>query len=696
MEGTCYCGKKATKLQTKKPGPNLHRWFHVCPVKQCNYFKWVGKRCVDSSWYNSRMEKTQRRRQEQEEKPYTLEGSGVIAAIQNRSTSVQFHLRSIDKIAIIVGDNGYSLLDALRQLPAVTFDETAKEWIMPATFQCYTNAYESLLTSPHYRTIYSTPLADTIIRFLPHDHSTTNTSDHNSGDKATMALDVEERIKINVKSHSIWNHMMDYQQQGVRECLLKGGRVLLADDMGLGKTIQALAVSLAYSDSWPVLVICPTSLLFTWLDQIQQWLYPVVSNKDIRITLKGSDLFGFSPPQVLPVAIAPSQHSLVDMDPTTDGHHLDQLVSQPQYQARGTSLPIQSSLSDGSQKTTSTGRSSFNIISYDTAAAHCGTLLGMDFKFIIADESHALKNPKAKRTMALTPLLQKADHILLLTGTPILSRPIELYPQLRALQKDLFPDMNQFGLRYCSGRKGKYGWDMSGSSNLVELNFILQKSVMVRRLKSQVRLSLPSKIRQKLRMTIDSYQKQHLANLKQELIKLNSSSSSDLAKKSKCMQLYKATGTAKIPSILACLDQLLSTTTTGKVLIFAFHRDVMDAIEKQTMENKIAYIRIDGDTKQTDRHAFCLRFQSTDQQKDGVDPARVAILSITAGNVGLNFQAATTVVFAELYWNPSHILQAEDRAHHCTHCAWRSHFYLDDWLWALLYEKFQVMQQLLN
>lgn len=64
--------------------------------------------------------------------------------------------------------------------------------------------------------------------------------------------------------------------------------------------------------------------------------------------------------------------------------------------------------------------------------------------------------------MALTPLLHKADHILLLTGTPILSRPIELYPQLFAIQKDLFPDMNQFGLRYCNGRKGKYGWDMSG------------------------------------------------------------------------------------------------------------------------------------------------------------------------------------------------------------------------------------------
>lgn len=309
-----------------------------CPVKQCNYFKWAGKRCVDSRFYNAKMDKIQRRRQEQEERPYTLEGSGVITAIRNRSTSIQFHLRSMDKIGITVGDNGYSLLDALRQLPAITFDEMTKEWTLPATFQLYTHAYESLLTSPYYRTIYSTPLDDMIVRFLPHDHSTTNTDDDDFDDEATTALDVEERIKINVKSHSIWNHMMDYQQEGVRECLLKGGRVLLADEMGLGKTIQALAVSLAYVDSWPVLVICPASLLFTWLDQIQQWLYPVVSNKDIRITLKGSHLFGFSPFQVLPVGIVPSQDSLVDMNHSTNVQTLNQHVSQPQYQSQGTSL----------------------------------------------------------------------------------------------------------------------------------------------------------------------------------------------------------------------------------------------------------------------------------------------------------------------------------------------------------------------
>jgi len=62
-------------------------------------------------------------------------------------------------------------------------------------------------------------------------------------------------------------------------------------------------------------------------------------------------------------------------------------------------------------------------------------------------------------------------------------------------------------------------------------------------------------------------------------------------------------------------------------------------------QENIQYIRIDGRTTSEQRHFFCQKFQTKDDCK-------VAVLSITAANAGINLAAASIVVFAELFWNP--------------------------------------------
>lgn len=44
------------------------------------------------------------------------------------------------------------------------------------------------------------------------------------------------------------------------------GRLLLADDMGLGKTVQAICIAALYRDEWPLMVVCPSSVRFTWVE----------------------------------------------------------------------------------------------------------------------------------------------------------------------------------------------------------------------------------------------------------------------------------------------------------------------------------------------------------------------------------------------------------------------------------------------
>lgn len=94
-----------------------------------------------------------------------------------------------------------------------------------------------------------------------------------------------------------------------------------------------------------------------------------------------------------------------------------------------------------------------NIISYELVPRLASEIAEASFRVIIADESHYLKNLKAKRTKAIEPLLESAQRVLLLSGTPALSRPAELYPQIKAVKPDLFPKFEPFGVRYCAGHK---------------------------------------------------------------------------------------------------------------------------------------------------------------------------------------------------------------------------------------------------
>uniref|UniRef100_A0A175YPW2 Helicase ATP-binding domain-containing protein n=1 Tax=Daucus carota subsp. sativus TaxID=79200 RepID=A0A175YPW2_DAUCS len=197
--------------------------------------------------------------------------------------------------------------------------------------------------------------------------------------------------------------------------LQHGGRVLLADEMGLGKTLQAIAVTTCVRDSWPVLVLTPSSLRLHWASMIQQWL-----------NLPSSDIL-----------------------------------------------------------------------------------------VVIADESHFLKNAQAKRTSAALPILKKAQYAILLTGTPALSRPIELHKQLEALYPDVYKNVHEYGNRYCKG--GVFGL-YQGASNHEELHNLNKATVMIRRLKKDVLTELPMKRRQQVFLDLSEKDMRQINALFREVI----------------------------------------------------------------------------------------------------------------------------------------------------------------------------------
>ena len=125
------------------------------------------------------------------------------------------------------------------------------------------------------------------------------------------------------------------------------------------------------------------------------------------------------------------------------------------------------------------------------------------FGFCIADEAHYLKSRDSLRSKYLVPVLMKIKRVLLLSGTPILARPNEIYNLLRIQRPDIFYSFKEFGLRYCSPRESYFGVDWTGSSNMRELHLMLEKGLMIRRLKSEVLTELPAKRRQRIIVPCD-------------------------------------------------------------------------------------------------------------------------------------------------------------------------------------------------
>jgi SNF2 family DNA or RNA helicase len=96
--------------------------------------------------------------------------------------------------------------------------------------------------------------------------------------------------------------------------------------------------------------------------------------------------------------------------------------------------------------------------------------------------------------------------------------------------------------------------------------------------------------------------------------------------------------------------------SVGKVVFFAKHIDVMDQAEEALAKAGLRTISIRGDQSAT--------FRQTQIDGFNNDPdVAVAVCSLTAAGVGLNLQAASNVVLAELSWTAAEQTQAIDRVH---------------------------------
>lgn len=419
-----------------------------------------------------------------------------------------------------------------------------------------------------------------------------------------------------------------YQIQGA-EFLFTIKRGILADEMGIGKTLQAILAALKAGQY--NLVICPANLKINWAREI------------------------------------------IDEDPEAEIKIVD-----PGYKIH--------------EYATGSG-SKWLIINYDVLSKYKAARLKaiLPYNTLIIDEAHSIKETTAIRTKEALEIGEGIENIYLVTGTPVLNRPIELYPLLKILEHPIAANWYSYAYRFCDAYKREVKrWtynhethkkeleirrflDVRGASNLNILRRELQK-VYLRRTKKQVLPQLPPKIIENvftemeepyLSKYADAWNRYiaYIERIKDELVQelgseaqyhkklKNLESSKHLVEIAKLRQITSA---AKIKRIAA--DAFTEAKRGNKVIIFTSYTYTLDHLKRILAFNKIKLVTLSGTTKSDSRQKAVDAFTEDDEVK-------IFIGNIKAAGVGINLTKANKVFFVDTEWTPALNEQAEDRAH---------------------------------
>lgn len=406
-----------------------------------------------------------------------------------------------------------------------------------------------------------------------------------------------------IEDFSLPQFLDSHQVEGVKWILTRS-RSYLAHAPGAGKTLEAIVAGVYSRGPGQVVFIVPPQLTVSWereinkwLEQIQQTFWPLVS---IIPRSNRQEFAGWNADFI----ICP-----------------DSMLTKPWVLKR---------------------------------------LIEMRKKLVAVDEASRFKEESAERTRALfggqlktmrSPGLLKARHVVLMDGSPMPNRPIELWAPTFAMAPQAidFQSKQDFGFRYCGATIDKFGhWEFKHSSREPELKEKLQKEFM--HVVSEDQLNHPERKRSILFMDHDVRSPHHKKWEKENLSKIKLSEISEGANQGTIATFRQDLGVRKIPWVASYVkDRLISKNE--KILLFAWHRTVCQTLQ--------ALLHIDsrlviGDTPIKEREKAFDEFQK--------GKIKLIVGNIAAMGRGHNLQNADRVIFAEYSWTDELNKQCEKRA----------------------------------
>lgn len=295
-----------------------------------------------------------------------------------------------------------------------------------------------------------------------------------------------------------------------------------------------------------------------------------------------------------------------------------------------------------------------------------GKLKSTPWKFIAVDEASRLKEPTSRRSLAFyggihydgdtklsshyPGIFKDARHVVLLDGSPMPNRPIELWAPAYALHPEAIDcrQYDDFGYRYCGAKPNERGvWEYKYSSNEAELKEKLTKDFM--QVVTEDSLTHPE--RRRSMVFIDdvrseehkTWEQKNLGSIKMEF--------SENLNQGEIARWRRELGLRKVTPVARYIRERLSHTAES-ILIFAWHREVCFRLAEELLKWKPMVVV--GGVSASVRESSFRSFQE--------GKTRVLIMNIAAAGRGHNLQRADRVIFAEWSWTDELNRQAEKRA----------------------------------
>jgi len=418
--------------------------------------------------------------------------------------------------------------------------------------------------------------------------------------------------------------MMKHQAELV-EAAAEGHRTfLLADEPGLGKTAQALLAAEA-ADAYPLLVVAPNVVKANWAHEVELW-----TPKRTATVIHGDGL---------------------DVDGFADVY----------------------------------------IVNYEILDRHVAWLGELGFRGMVVDEAHFIKNKSSQRSQQVLQLSERVRHrvgrplLMALTGTPLIN-DIEDFKTIwqflgwideKQPRAELMTALEDTGLTPLDP-----GFYSAARQCVIDLGIVRRRKVDVaadipaRRiadipvdLEGEIGRSIAEAERQLAARMVRRYESALAArntgpgstvpgDIDLELVRAVAKWERDDTDGSKDEEnvfgMMRRIGQAKAGLAADYTAQL--ARNVGKVVFFAKHIDVMDAVEASFTKAGIGHTSIRGDQTKAAREKAIDRFWND-------ETVQVIVCSVTAAGVGINLQIASDVVLAELSWTDAEQTQAIDRVH---------------------------------
>jgi SWI/SNF-related matrix-associated actin-dependent regulator of chromatin subfamily A-like protein 1 len=293
------------------------------------------------------------------------------------------------------------------------------------------------------------------------------------------------------------------------------------------------------------------------------------------------------------------------------------------------------------------------VINYEIVHAHRVRLALRKPKALVLDESHYVKNPRAKRTQAVRRLAEAlpTDALrLALTGTPVMNHPDELIAQLRILGR-----LSEFG----SGARFSRRFQGAGAEE--RIHWHLRRTCFVRRLKADVLPQLPAKRQVVLPVALDNEREYRLAQddviawLREQPLDLSEVEAKVAAalraeRLAQLNALKRLAAKGKASAALAWIEDFLASDEP--LVVFAGNREVQELV----LDRFPHALHVLGRDSMLQREHAVSAFQ---------DPAgpQLMVCATRVGGQGITLTRASNVAFLDLEWTPAMHDQAEDRCH---------------------------------